>query len=163
MLFPKRLRANARIELPWHIQGARSEALISVAEPGCSARFRTAFQYFNPCSTHTINGQAYEGFLKRLAKESGIENYMDETIKTAPHIALLAPVPLEDLNSGKIKAEEKGGVAFGSRAWELFRELDTLRKGMHVDVYIYASSDPDSDFEVSWHARYVSHVESGDP
>ena len=86
---------------------------------------------------------------------------MSETIATAAHIALLAPVPLEHLLDGKTVAETTGRVAFGSRAWQVFRELDSLRKGMPVDVYIYASHSAEHrDFEVSWHARYLGHVDS---
>lgn len=52
-------------------------------------------------------------------------------------------------------------MAFGSRAWEVFRKLDQLREGRPVDVYIYASHSPGAViFEVSWHARYIGHVES---
>lgn len=85
---------------------------------------------------------------------------MTETVQTAAHIALLAPVPLEHLVAGKKKADEVGRVAFGSGAWEVFRKLDALRKGMPVDVYIYASDDADGrNSEVSWRARYICHVE----
>jgi hypothetical protein len=86
---------------------------------------------------------------------------MHETIKTAAHVALLAPVPWEHLIDGKKKADIEGRVAYGSRVWELFEELDTLREGMPVDVYIYASgAGGHHDFEVSWHARYMGHVRS---
>ena len=52
-------------------------------------------------------------------------------------------------------------MAFGSRAWEVFRELDSLRQGLPIDAYIYAShSDESPQFEASWHGRYVGHVES---
>ena len=82
------------------------------------------------------------------------------TIDTASHVALLAPVPLEHLHDGRTTAETQGKVAFGSRAWERFRKLDALRKGMPVDVYIYASHpDGQHEFEVSWHAPYIGHVE----
>jgi hypothetical protein len=85
---------------------------------------------------------------------------MPETIETAAHIALLAPVPLEHLLAGQQTAKSEGKVAFGSRAWEVFRELDAHRKGMSVDVYIYAShSDGQRDFEVPWRARYYRIVE----
>jgi hypothetical protein len=85
---------------------------------------------------------------------------MPQTIQTAAHIALLAPVPLEHLVDGQKAVESEGKVAFGSRAWEVFRELDTRRKGIPVDVYIYAShSDGQREFEVSWHGRYIGHVE----
>jgi hypothetical protein len=83
---------------------------------------------------------------------------MSEITTTATHVALLAPVPLVHLESG---SEMKGRVAFGSRAWETFRKLDELRKGMHVDVYIYASHDPNGGPEVSWHAKYICQIENG--
>jgi len=86
---------------------------------------------------------------------------MSNTIETAAHIALLAPVPLEHLLDGRTTAQSEGKVAFGSRAWEVFRELDAQRKAMPVDVYIYAShSDGQQEFDVSWHARYIRHLES---
>jgi hypothetical protein len=59
----------------------------------------------------------------------------------AVHIALLAPVPLQHLVSGQSVCAAEGRVAFGSRAWELFRELDSLRKGLPVDVYVYVYGD----------------------
>jgi hypothetical protein len=89
---------------------------------------------------------------------NGYTDRLDEMVKTAAHVALLAPVPLVHLKSG---AEMKGRVAFGSCAWQIFRRLDELRKGMDVDVYIYASHDPDGDLEISWHARYVCQIENG--
>ena len=42
------------------------------------------------------------------------------------------------LHSGANVCREEGKVAFGSRAWEVFRELDQIRKGEPVDVLIYA-------------------------
>jgi hypothetical protein len=86
---------------------------------------------------------------------------MPETINTAAHIALLAPVPLEHLIDGLETVLKEGRVAFGSRAWETFRELDLLRKEMPVDVYIYASgTDGQTDFSISWRGRYIGQVES---
>jgi hypothetical protein len=74
---------------------------------------------------------------------------------TASNVALLAPVPFEHLNDGQEVVQKEGKVAFGSRAWETFRELDKLRKGMPVDVYIYESHGGGHyDFKVSWRARY---------
>ena len=79
----------------------------------------------------------------------------------AAQIALLAPVPLEHLLDGQKTVEKEGRFAFGSQKWELFRQLDDLRKGMPVYVYSYAShADGRHDFDASWHARYVRHVES---
>jgi hypothetical protein len=81
--------------------------------------------------------------------------------QSAAHVALLAPVPLEHLIDGQETATREGRVAFGSRAWEVFRQLDEMRNGMTVDVYIYASHTPGfPDFQVSWRARYIGHVES---
>ena len=82
-------------------------------------------------------------------------------VTTAGDVALLAPVPLEHLIAGAEVCERHGRVAFGSRAWELFRELDGLRDDKPVAVYIYAShSDSSLSLKVSWHARYIGHVES---
>jgi hypothetical protein len=80
---------------------------------------------------------------------------------TAADIALLTPVPLEHLVAGLVVVAKQGRVAFGSRAWELFRELDLKRHGMPVDVYIYASHTNESPrSEVSWHGLYIRHVDS---
>ena len=77
------------------------------------------------------------------------------------NVALLAPVPQRHLMAGVAVCHAEGRVAFGSRAWEVFRQLDALRKGLPVDVYIYAShGDPPGALEASWHARYIGHVES---
>jgi len=55
----------------------------------------------------------------------------------------------------------EGRVAYGSRAWEVFRELDGLKKGIPIDAYIYAShTDGPPSFEASWYGRYIGHVES---
>jgi hypothetical protein len=86
---------------------------------------------------------------------------MAVVVATAAHIALLAPVPLEHLIDGQKIVAKEGKVAFGSRAWETFRELDNLRKGMPVDVYIYEShGNGQYDFTLSWRARYTRTVES---
>lgn len=75
-------------------------------------------------------------------------------------IALLAPVPLEHLEDGIDVCKKEGKVAFGSRAWEVFREVDTLRSESPVTVLIYASmSDTDEPPAVTWRAQYVGHVE----
>jgi hypothetical protein len=76
-------------------------------------------------------------------------------------VALLAPVPLEHLQSGLSVCINEGKVAFGSRAWEVFRDLDMARSGAPVDVYIYASGDLQNErLEASWYGRYVGHVEA---
>ncbi len=54
-------------------------------------------------------------------------------------------------------------MAFGSRVWEVFRELDALRFGLPVDVYIYASHDNiNRTFETTWCAKYIESKESFD-
>lgn len=76
-----------------------------------------------------------------------------------PSIALLAPVPLIHLQDGERTCRREGVVAFGSRAWELFQELDALRGGADVPVYIYASHDPDAEvLAVTWAGDYVGRV-----
>lgn len=82
-------------------------------------------------------------------------------METRQDIALLTPVPLEHLTDGADVARERGKVAFGSRAFEVFRNLDGLRKELPVDVYIYAShAEGRPKFEVSWHGAYVGVVEN---
>ena len=77
-----------------------------------------------------------------------------------PVVLLLAPVPLEHLLDAGAVCGAEGKVAFGSRAWEVFRELDVEQKGAPVEVFIYASGDPSSErLEVSWQGRYVGHVQ----
>lgn len=76
------------------------------------------------------------------------------------NIALLAPVPVVHLEDGVTVCREMGKVAFGSRAWEVFRELDQVRKGEPVEVLIYASqTNFDGPAIVSWRANYVGHIE----
>jgi hypothetical protein len=86
---------------------------------------------------------------------------MHESMTTAGNVALLAPVPLEHLIDALAIMSNQRKVAFGSRDWETFRELDSLRKGLPVDTYIYEShGEGRFDFNVSWRARYIGHVES---
>jgi hypothetical protein len=58
---------------------------------------------------------------------------------TTATVALLAPVPLEHLVDGVEVCAREGKVAFGSRAWEVFKQLDEIRAEAPVDVYVYAS------------------------
>ncbi len=77
--------------------------------------------------------------------------------------AILAPVPLEHLQSGADIARRAGFVAFGSRKWELFRKIDEMRGGAPVPVLIYPSHEdvPAKDsFIVSWAAWYIGCEES---
>ena len=76
-------------------------------------------------------------------------------------IALLAPVPVSLLENSEVVDRTEGKVAFGSRAWEVFRKLDDLRGSEVVDAFIYASHDDGStDLDATWTGRYVRHVES---
>lgn len=77
--------------------------------------------------------------------------------------AILAPVPEEHLVDGCDVCQEKGKVAFGSRAWEVFREADRERAGQPVEVLLYASHLVDggrSRAVVTWRAEYIGHVET---
>jgi hypothetical protein len=77
----------------------------------------------------------------------------------AESIALLAPVPLEHLEDGAEVCAQRGKVAFGSRAFLLFVELDQLRQGQPVDVYLYAShAHEDGSIRVTWTGRYIGYV-----
>lgn len=92
--------------------------------------------------------------------QRGEDRAMQRTITTWD-VALLAPVPFEHLLDGAEVCAREGRVAFGSRAWEVFRKLDEIRRGLPVDVYIYASHLPEFVRpEISWHALYVGHVDS---
>ncbi|MBA1149057.1 hypothetical protein H0Z60_18560 [Ectothiorhodospiraceae bacterium WFHF3C12] len=76
------------------------------------------------------------------------------------NVALLAPVPLAHLTDGAVVCRTVGKVAFGSRAWEVFRELDQLQPEGPVDVLIYAShANADGPAKVAWRAEYIGYVE----
>ena len=75
------------------------------------------------------------------------------TQMTAPiDFAILAPVPLEHLESGADIARDTGFVAFGSLKWEPFRKVDELRKGAPVLVLLYPSFDYESPGKMSYEA-----------
>ena len=77
--------------------------------------------------------------------------------------AILAPVPLEHLESGEVIAAEKGFVAFGSRKFELFRDIDQRRDGNPVPVLIYPSHEDDQakvTSMVSWIGWYIGSEET---
>lgn len=80
-------------------------------------------------------------------------------MKILQDIALLAPVPLEHLQTGKQVCLNEGKVAFGSNAFEIFRELDLNRSELRVHTYIYASHGSHI-LQVSWQAFYIGYVES---
>ncbi len=74
--------------------------------------------------------------------------------------AILAPVPEMHLKSGEETCDREQKVAFGSQAWELFREVDKLRNGDDVEVFIYASQAKKAILEVTWHGVYIGHKDS---
>ena len=77
--------------------------------------------------------------------------------------AILAPIPLEHLESGQAIAEEKGFVAFGSRDWELFRGIDERREGAPVPVLIYPSHKDGPakvTTTISWVGWYIGSEET---
>lgn len=77
--------------------------------------------------------------------------------------AILAPVPLEHIESGQTIAEEKGFVAFGSRKFEFFREIEQRREGAPVPVLLYPSHEDDQaklTFLVSWIGWYIGSEET---
>ena len=79
----------------------------------------------------------------------------------ARSVALLAPVPEEHLHDGAVVCAQQGKVAFGSRAFETFLELDGIRDGAPVDVYIYASHTVrDGPAKATWAATYVGQAKA---
>lgn len=78
-------------------------------------------------------------------------------------VALLAPVPEEHLISGQSCCEENGRVAFGSRDFEVFRNLDDQCAGAPCHVLIYPSwaSQPQAGPpQATWEATYLRTVEA---
>lgn len=79
------------------------------------------------------------------------------------HFAILAPVPLEHLETGAPVAEATGYVAFGTAKWELFQKIDADREGEAVPVLIYPSDSDgpaSSNLKVSWWGWYTGHSQS---
>jgi len=77
------------------------------------------------------------------------------------HPALLVPVPEEHLESGLQVCLDQGKVAFGSRLFEVFRELDAMLDGKPCPVLIYASW-PKFHLPVptvTWRGTYVGSIE----
>jgi hypothetical protein len=82
---------------------------------------------------------------------------------TLRDFAILAPVPLEHLQSGAQIAVDTGFVAFGSRKWELFRKIDEMRDGKPVPVLLYPSHEDvpaKLSFIVTWSGWYVGSEEA---
>jgi hypothetical protein len=76
--------------------------------------------------------------------------------------AILAPVPMEHLQSGLEVQHTQAYVAYGSMKWQLFREVDKLRNGQPVPMLIYPSHDadrPELTYEIGWIGWYIGHAE----
>ena len=77
------------------------------------------------------------------------------------NIALLAAVPEEHLVSGLEILSKEEKVAFGSSAWEVFRQLEDSTVGAEVDVFIYPSgSAKQGQPKVRWRAKYLRTIDS---
>lgn len=77
--------------------------------------------------------------------------------------AIVAPVPLEHLETGESVAQSTGFVAFGSMKWELFRDIDQRRGDAAVPVLIYPSADDSPSslaLRIAWCGIYVGSSES---
>ncbi|MBE9227676.1 hypothetical protein IQ264_19805 [Phormidium sp. LEGE 05292] len=85
--------------------------------------------------------------------------------------AILAPVPEIHLISGQETIAQLSNepnneivkLAFGSMAFEVFRQIDELRQLQSVEVFIYASdstADQPLHTQASWHGLYIGHVPS---
>lgn len=94
--------------------------------------------------------------LRGELKDSGTIVTADQT-----GAALLAPVPHEHLATGLDVCKTEGKVAFGSKAFQVFRDLGRLTEGGTPPVIIYASSD-DGKFptKATWLGAYVGAVET---
>lgn len=78
-------------------------------------------------------------------------------------VALLAPVPEKHLIDGLQSCATFGDVSFGSRDFEVFRELDGLLGGRSCQVLIYSSwadKPIPGPATVIWIATYREHVEA---
>lgn len=76
-------------------------------------------------------------------------------------VGLLAPVPLEHLQSGQEVCEREGRVAFGSNAWQVFEQLDGSLQKTGCDALICAShSEAFGAPTVTWAATYLRTVRS---
>lgn len=79
-------------------------------------------------------------------------------MNTPHHFAILAPVPLEHLESGLEVQSHEPFVAYGTRKWELFQQVDALREGRRVPMLLYPSHEDTqakATFIVSWFGWYI--------
>ena len=85
--------------------------------------------------------------------------------------AILAPVPEQHLISAQeaIAAqlaadppETPPVLAYGSKAFEVFRKADEERAGHPVEIFIYASHAKEQTLkpQATWKATYIKHVDS---
>lgn len=76
-----------------------------------------------------------------------------------PIVGLLAPVPLDHLTDGQDVCRDQGKVAFGTRVWEAFKDLEA-GAGIGAPVLIYASHATEQNLGpvVSWQARFAGWV-----
>lgn len=84
-------------------------------------------------------------------------------MKSSLDFALLAPVPKEHLEAGLDVVAAEAFVAYGSRKWELFRDLDRRRGDEPVPILIYPSYEDDEvklRYLIKWTGWYVGHVRS---
>lgn len=79
------------------------------------------------------------------------------------HFAILAPVPLEHLESGLLVLDRQEFVAYGTMKWELLAKVDAMQGDGRIAVLIYPSHEdvPTKDsFVVSWFGWYAGSVHS---
>lgn len=77
--------------------------------------------------------------------------------------AILAPAPLEHLQSGLLIEATQPFVAYGTRKWELLRKVDDLRGDDPVAMLIYPSHEDENaslSLTVAWFGWYIGHVDS---
>lgn len=78
------------------------------------------------------------------------------------HFALLAPAPLEHLQTGVSVCKKQGLVAYGTQKWDLLRKLNDMPGDGNVAVLMYPSHEgvPAKDsFVVSWFGWYEGSEE----
>jgi len=74
--------------------------------------------------------------------------------------AILAPVPLEHLKSGRELAATQPFVAYGTNKWDLMAKIDERAQGERVPMLLYPSHEgveADPSCIVSWFGWYVGH------
>lgn len=86
------------------------------------------------------------------------------TMNPSLDFCILAPVPAEHIEASIELARPPGFVAFGSRKFELFRQIDALRQNLPVPVFLYASHDYESarasSSVVTWRGMFIGSEET---